>query len=479
MELLGAKATASPASRQPEVPSIAVLPFDNMSADPEQQYFCEGMAEEIINALTGLEGLHVASRTSAFLAKEKRFDIAEIGTRLKVGAVLEGSVRKAGNRLRVTVQLINVSDGFHLWSERYDRDMDDVFAVQDEIAQSVTVALKVKLLGAQGTPLVTGSTNNLEAYNLVLKGRFHVLRVTGPSLEKGLECFTQALALEPAYAQAQAGIAWVQTTRAMASSAAPRQVMPMAREAALKALAIDETVADAHFALAVVLHLYEWDWAGAEREYGRALDLHPGDSLARSHYAHLLVTTGRSDASVAEARHAVARDPLSVFVRFMLANILCLARRYEAAIAEARAGIELERTYHPLYWYLGSALGGLRRHDEAVEALREASALAADDPFSLTLLGWVLGLAGRRQEAVSILGDLGRREYCSGVYMAMLNAGLGEHEQTISWLQKAAEERDGMLSYLGTWLGFDPLRADPRFQALLRRMHFPETQADG
>ena len=429
--------------------------------------------------LTGLEGLHVASRTSAFLAKEKRFDIAEIGTRLKVGAVLEGSVRKAGNRLRVTVQLINVSDGFHLWSERYDRDMDDVFAVQDEIAQSVTVALKVKLLGAQGTPLVTGSTNNLEAYNLVLKGRFHVLRVTGPSLEKGLECFTQALALEPAYAQAQAGIAWVQTTRAMASSVAPRQVMPMAREAALKALAIDETVADAHFALAVVLHLYEWDWAGAEREYGRALDLHPGDSLARSHYAHLLVTTGRSDASVAEACHAVARDPLSVFVRFMLANILCLARRYEAAIAEARAGIELERTYHPLYWYLGSALGGLRRHDEAVEALREASALAPDDPFSLTLLGWVLGLAGRRQEAVSILGDLGRREYCSGVYMAMLNAGLGEHEQTISWLQKAAEERDGMLSYLGTWLGFDPLRADPRFQALLRRMHFPKTQADG
>ncbi len=254
-DLRAATAPATPASVHSDVPSIAVLPFDDMSPGKDQAYFCEGMAEEIINALTTLDGLHVASRTSAFQAKARDFEMAEIGTRLKVRAVLEGSVRKAGNRLRVTAQLIRVSDGYHLWSERYDRDMDDVFAVQDEIAHSVTVALKVKLLGAQGTPLVTGSTNNLEAYNLVLKGRFHVLRVTGPSLKMGLECFTQALALEPAYVQAQAGIAWVQTTRAMASSAAPQQVMPMAREAALKALAIDETVADAHFALAVVLHL--------------------------------------------------------------------------------------------------------------------------------------------------------------------------------------------------------------------------------
>ena len=213
-ELRSAAAPSTPAARHPDVPSIAVLPFDNMSADPEQQYFCEGMAEEIINALAALDGLHVASRTSAFLAKEKRFDIAEIGKRLKVGAVLEGSVRKAGNRLRVTGQLINVSDGYHVWSERYDRDMDDVFAVQDEIARAVVDKLKVKLLGEQNAPIIRRPIDNLEAYNLFLQGRYYWTRATGPALEKSLECFTRALAVEPAYAQAHAGIALVHIMRA-------------------------------------------------------------------------------------------------------------------------------------------------------------------------------------------------------------------------------------------------------------------------
>ena len=216
-DLQNATASGTHATSQLDVPSIAVLPFDNMSADPAQQYFCDGMAEEIINALAGLAGLHVAARTSSSQCKEQNLNVAQIGRELNVGAVLEGSVRKAGNRLRITAQLINVGTGFHLWSERYDRDIDEFFAVQDDIARTVVEKLKVKLLGAADTPLVKRPTDNVEAYNLVLQGRYYHTRVTGPAFEKALECFTQALALEPTYAQAHGGIARVQATRAIVS----------------------------------------------------------------------------------------------------------------------------------------------------------------------------------------------------------------------------------------------------------------------
>ena len=467
-------------SAEPDIPSIAVLPFRNMSTDPEQEYFCEGMAEEIINALTTLEGLHVASRTSAFQAKARDFDMVEIGTRLKVGAVLEGSVRKAGNRLRVTAQLINVSDGYHLWSERYDRDMDDIFAVQDDIARTVVEKLKVKLLGTADTPLVKRPTDNLEAYNLVLQGRYYSVRATGPALEKSLACFTQALALEPTYAQAHADIATAQTIRGIVSLAAPHTVMPEAKEAALEALALDETVADAHTALALVLHYYDWDWAGAEREYRRALELNPGDTFARCAYANLLGMVGRVDESVAEARSAVERDPVSPFCRYILALQFVLARRFEEAIAEAHAGIELDSSYAHTYQSLGWGLVGVGRRDEAVEAARQQVIVAPGDPMSQAGHGWALGLAGRKQEALTILEDLERRRsdsYIGGSLLAWVCQGLGDHDQALSWLQEAAEERDGLMTLVNTLPVFGPLRSDPRFQALLQRMNFP-TQAE-
>ena len=286
-ELRSVTAAALPVTNQ-SAPSIAVLPFADMSPGKDQDYFCEGIAEEIINALAQLERLRVVARSSAFQFKGQSLDLRDVGKRLDVTTVLEGSVRTAGNRLRVTAQLINVSDGYHLWSERYDRDLEDVFAVQDDIARTVAEKLKVKLFGDGDAPLVAPSTDNLEAYDLVLKGRYHYLRIVGSSLEKSLECFTRALAVEPTYAQAHAGIAVVHAIQAVLSVAAPHAVMRKAREAADRALSIDKTVADAHAALALVLHFYEWDWAGAEREYRRTLDLNPGDSLARFCYAILL-----------------------------------------------------------------------------------------------------------------------------------------------------------------------------------------------
>ena len=465
------------AAAQRDVPSIAVLPFANMSADPEQEYFCEGLAEELIDALARVENLHVVSRTSAFQFKGKGHDLQQVAEQLKVKTILEGSVRKAGNRLRVNAQLINAEDGYHLWSERYDRDMDDVFAVQDEIAQTVVTKLKVKLLGAADAPMVTRPTENLEAYHLILKGGYHLLRVTSGSLEKSLECFTQALAVEPTCAQAHAGVAVAQVVRALVSFAAPHTVMPEARKAALRALAIDETVADAHYALGMVLNWYEWNWEGAEQEYLRALELNPADTIARCNYSVLLGITGRSDAGVAEARSAVERDPVSPFCRYMLALALVLSRRFEEAIAEAHAGIELDPSYYLSYLPLGYGLAHLGREDEAVETLRHGVTGASGGPLAQAYLGWALGLAGHQQEALTILSDLERRRsqaYVSGYLLARVCLGLGDHDQAISWLQQAAEERDGLMAYLNT-LYWNPLRSDPRFQALHQRMNFPAT----
>ena len=251
---------------QPDVPSIAVLPFRNMSADPEQEYFCEGLAEELIDALARLDGLRVAARTSTFQFGGKGHNLREIGATLNVKTVLEGSVRKSGNRLRINAQLINADDGYHLWSERYDREMADVFEIQDDIARTVVGKLKARLLGLADEPLMR-PTNNLEAHDLCLKGRYHESRLTGAALEKGLECFTQALTLEPSCVPAHAGVARVQAIRAALSFARPHDVMPKAKEAAYKAIEMDEAVADAHLAMGGVLHWYEWSWEKAEREY--------------------------------------------------------------------------------------------------------------------------------------------------------------------------------------------------------------------
>lgn len=394
-ELTARTTSSGPTADPEEIPSIAVLPFDNMSADPEQEYFCEGMAEEIINALAALDGLRVASRTSAFQAKARDFEMAEIGTRLNVGTALEGSVRKAGNRLRVTAQLINVSDGYHLWSERYDREVDDVFAVQDEITRAVVNQLKVKLLGEEHVPVVRRPTDNLHAYSLFLKCRHHVGEMTGAALKTALDCGRQALALEPAFGQAHAGLAQAYVLQAELGFAAPHTVMPVAKDAARRALSLDDTIGEAHGALAEILHFFEWDWVGAEREYRRALELNPGDTRARSRYAELLGQLARTDESIAEARAAVERDPLSSFNRVILSLMFLLARDTDAVISESRAGLALDPGFTHHYNALGQGLGVAGRYAEAADAFRQAADGAPGDAFFLGLLGWASGLAGR------------------------------------------------------------------------------------
>ena len=330
--------------------------------------------------------------------------------------------------------------------------------------------------------MVQRATDNLEAYNLYLKGRHYFGRFWGAALTKSLKSFTEALTVEPSYVRAQAGMALVQAMRAVLDFLPPHDVMPEAKEEALRVLATDQTVADAHLALAFVRHWYEWDWIGAAQAYRRALDLNPVDSHARCLYGLLLAHLGQGDAAIAQSRRAVEGDPLAVFSQHSVSFALIMARQFDAAISEAQTGLELKPTYAFYFWDLGMAWAGLGRYDEAVEAFRQATVLTPGDAIPQGYLGWALGLAGRRQEALAILADLERRrsqEYVGGVLLAHVNVGLGDHDQAVAWLEQAADERDGKMTTLNAWFIVDPLRSDPRFRALLRRMNFPETVASG
>ena len=412
----GSDAATAATPTKADVPSIAVLPFRNMSTDPEQEYFCEGLAEELIDALARLEGLRVAARTSAFQFGGKGHDLSEIGEKLRVKTILEGSVRRAGNRLRVNAQLINATDGYHLWSERYDRTMDDVFELQDEITQAVVERLKVELLGEADAPVTKRPTDNIEAYNLVLEGRYHHARASGADLQTALDCYTRALALEPNYAQAHARVAQVQGSRAALSFESPRTLMPQAKASALKALAIDETLGDAHSALAFVLDFYEWDRAGAEAEYRRALELSPGDTaFARGFFAQMLYQSGRSDEAIREARRVVDLDPLSLLGRYFLSLVFGFARRFDEAIAEAHAALKLEPNYYLLQLAKGWGLAGQGQQGVAVEAFRQAAKLAPDDPLPQAYLGWGLGISGERSDGTPSAVGCGRDPVGSAV----------------------------------------------------------------
>ena len=455
-----------------------MLPFADMSPEKDQDYFCEGMAEEIINALTKLEGLKVASRTSAFQFKGQSQDIRRIGEVLNVKIVLEGSVRTAGRRLRVTTQLINIADGYHLWSERYDREMDDVFAVQDEIARHVVETLKVRLVGNGDACLVKGQTHNLEAYRAYLEGRHHWNKLTEKGLEQTLRCFTEALRQEPSYAQAHAGIAMTHASRAMMSWAAPRDAMPKAKQAARESLALDDAVSDAHTALGFVLHTYEWDWDGAESEYRRALELNPGDTLARALLSMLLACVGRREEAVVEARSNLDLDPIPVFSNHALALAFLYARRFDEAVAHSRKMIDLDAGYPWAHWDLGMALAATDKLDEATAALEQGLVCAPGDPTMAGSLAWVHAHAGRRAKAVPILEQLKKRSnerYFSGFWLAAAYGELAELDEANSWLERSYAERDGLLIASSAIFVLDPLRSDPRFQALLRRMNFPET----
>ncbi len=317
-------------------PSIAVLPFVNISADAENEYFCDGLAEELLNALAKIEALRVAARTSAFSFKGKETDVREIGRKLNVSVVLEGSVRKSGNRLRITAQLINVTDGYHLWSERYDRQIEDLFEIQDEVTLAVVDALKLKLLSSEKASLLKQRTENTEAYQLYLKGRYYWHQRTEEAVKKGIECFEQAIDIDPNYALAYAGLADSYSLLGLSeySALSPTEAFPKAKQASVKALEIDNTVAKAHVSLAFGRMYFDWDFQRAESEYQQAIELNPSYATAHHFRALNLMATGQTDLAIAEMNKAQALEPLSLIINTNLGWMLYFARQYDQAIEQ-------------------------------------------------------------------------------------------------------------------------------------------------
>jgi serine/threonine-protein kinase len=453
--------------------AIAVLPFVNASPDPDNEYFSDGMTDELITALTKVEGLHVASRTSVFALKNQREDVRAIGARLNVSAVLEGSVRKAGNRLRITVQLSSAGDGRTLWSERYDREMADVFAIQDEIAQTIVRTLRTTLLGDIGDTTPVRYTENVKAYGLYLKGRFWWNRRTQADIAEGVRYFEQAIAEDPEYALAYSGLADSYALDLDYRGVPVMEGMERAKAMARKAIGLDETLAEAHTSLGWVTFIYDWDWPAAEREFDRAIQLNPRYSTARQWYAWFLVAMGRFDEALAEGRAAIDLDPASVSIRRSLGWLQYYARQYEPALDNLRRALAMNPTAEETHRLLGLVYMQQGLYDDAAASFREAMASSDYDVMAFTGLGHVAARRGRVDEARAVLNELHERSktrYVSPVALCGLYVTLGQADAAFEWLEQAYQERRGWLAYLKIEPMLDGLRNDPRFARLVERM---------
>ena len=458
--------------------SIAVLPFANLSPEKEQEYFCDGMTEELISALGALEGIRVAAHTSTFQLKGQGLSIRQIGEQLGVETVVEGSVRKAGDRLRITAQLINVSDGYHLWSERFDRRLDDVFAVQDEIAGAIVEKLKGRLTAEPGPTVVRRRPTTAEVYELYLKGRYYFARRYQGLLQPAVDCFRRATELDPDFAPAHAGLADALSLLGWFGFRPQRDVLGPARQAAERAVMLDEALPEAHHALAMVHVWLDWDWAVIEREFRRTLELNPNLPLTRAYYALALATTDRIDEVRREVELGLALDPLSPF-QLYLSSVCCHSiRETDRALAYAEKALELEPESVLGLHALGRALSGLGRHQDAIDMLTRSVTLARRTPYFLMFLGEGLVRAGRHAEAALVIQELterGAREPAAVGFAGYVQLALGDFDAGLVSFERSMSDgvRPTPISFIGS--AYDPFRRDPRFAALLRSIGYTGT----
>jgi serine/threonine protein kinase/tetratricopeptide (TPR) repeat protein len=455
--------------------SIAVLAFTDMSAAKDQDWFCDGIAEEILNALTPLEGLRVAARTSAFSFKGKGDDLRTIGEKLNVTTVLEGSVRRAGDRLRITVRLSDAASGFQLWSERYDRELKDVFDVQDEIAKAIAARLRVTLTGSKDDRLVEHATLNIEAYQLYLRGRALVDR-RGASVPPGLDLLRAAVERDPDYALAWAGIADALTVLAYSGAARGAEVKPEAMAAAKRSIELDPASAVGHTALACATLLFENNRAMAKQAFERALELSPGYAMGRGWYANFYLNwaCGDFEQAIAEARRALDSDPLSAYVTMNLGVCLLTAGRLDEAIDTCRRALQLDPDSFVARWVFGIALGMDRRFDEAVSTLEAAAAGSRRHSLALVGLAGVFRAWGKPAEARALHGELmerASRGHVASSHLALTAEAAGQHEEAMAFARRAWDEREpSFILWARHFPPYRSLRADPRFAAILREM---------
>ncbi len=460
--------------RDKPIDSVAVLPFLNVSNDPNTEYLSDGITESLITILSQLSNLRVMARGTVFSYTGQQVDPRKAGRDLKVGAVVTGRITERGDSLIVEVDLVNVADGRELWGERYDRKLPDLLEVQDEITTEISRNLRLRLSGDDEKRLHKVSTSNPEAYRLYLKGRYFASKATQEDLAKGIGYLNQAIAIDPKYALAYDGISYyyVWTNDLLL---APRDAMPKAKQAARKALELDEQLPQAHVDLANVLAWYDWDWAAAEREYQRALQLDPNSASAHAYLGYLLVSESRTEEGIQESKRAVDLDPVSPEMNWWMGWMLYLTHQYDAAGEQLRKTIELDPNYFLAYLVLGGSYAQNGRMAQAIPELEKAVSLGECNQ-SLGELGRAYALSGQRQKAQAIADRLiadWKRSNVGAYDIAIIEVGLGDKDRALAWLDKAYEDRSFFLLNLKNEPELDPLRSDPRFEDLLRRMNFP------
>ena len=461
---------------QPEfkrITSLAILPLENLSGESGRDYFVDGMTDELISEVSNISALRVISRTSVMRYRRTQKPVQEIARDLHVDAVVEGAVLRSGNRVRITAHLIQAAPEAHLWTGKYERDLQDVMALQDDVARQIAREVKVKLTPQEQARLTSAHAVTPQAHEAYLKGRYLFNRRTDQGMEKSIDFFQQAVDAEPGYALAYAGLADSYCVLAGYGVLRPGEAFPKAEKAAQKALEIDNTLAEAHTALGYVQSCYYRDWQAAEREFRRALELNPNYATAHLWHGDHLATLGQAEAAIAEFRRARELDPISLTVNAALGRVLRDGRHFDEAIEQCRKTLELEPNFPQAHWCLGLGYLGKARYEEAILEFQKARALG-EVPLGLWSLAYAYGVAGRKVEAREVLREFRQQSqdgYVSPYFMAEIYAGLGEKNQAFEWLEKAYNEGDFMQLKLDPFL--DSLRSDPRFRDLLRRMNLP------
>jgi TolB-like protein/Flp pilus assembly protein TadD len=451
------------------VVTTAVLPFANLSPNPDNVYFSDGLTEELIHALTKVPGLRVVAWNTAAQMRDRSGDLTAIRQELKAGTVLTGSVRIAGARLRVRAQLIETSSGIYLWSETYDREMQEVFAIQEEIAGAIVQTLRVQLAG----PPVRGRTS-VSAYDWYLKGRYLMHRRTSDELKQSIECFDKAVTADPNSALAYAGVADAHSLCVDYGLIRPAEGFPRAKSAAERAIALDPELAEAHASLAFIRSLYDWDWDAAGRLYERAIALNHGYATAHHWYAvDFHANLGNFEKALAEIEIAVQLDPLSSIIREDRAYTYMLMRRYEEAVEGYREVLTFDPGFYKAYTAMGRAYGQLGRYEEAIAMLEKGRSLGGEIPNILGAMAQMYALAGEMERAHDLLTrleELARDRYVPLTVFAVAWLGFGEKSRSLDYLEKACEQRESPVTVMKTHPVYDPLRGEPRFDALLRRV---------
>jgi TolB-like protein/Tfp pilus assembly protein PilF len=479
------KRDAEPADQGPPIRSLAVLPLENLGRDPDGDCFADSMTEALITNLSKISALRVISRTTVMRYKDTRKSTPEIGRELGVDALLEGSVQRENNRVRINARLVSAHADQNLWGEAYDRDLRDVLILQNEVARAIAAEIRVKVTPEEHDRLSGGHQVDPLAYQLYAKGRYLWVKRTEESFHRAMSCFQQAIERDPGYAAAYSGLADCYSSLGFSfdmGSERPSNVQPKAKSTALKAIELDSSLAEAHNSLAYVKLNYEWDWAGAEAEFRHSLELNPGYAHGHHWYAHLLLSSGREQEALAESHRALELDWLSPIMNLHLGWHHLYSRQYDPAIDQLSKTLELDPNYGLAYWYLGLAYEQKRMYEEALRELGKAKGILSTNLNVDADVARVYAVCGRKKEASRAIADLKAHSvhrYVNPYQLALIYVGLEEPDAAFQWLEKAVEERSDMLVYLRTDSRLDPLRSDERLRALEKKVGIPSNLQRG